>query len=159
MKQPSKLSADSRQLPPATAGPPRKTWLGPVTLSLLVAATVAAAAERPVVREVLVSREGNGARIEIRADRPLTYRSYPMPGLEKWVIDLPGAASTYPEDESKKMRTPPLERVTVKQRDVNGDPLTRVGLDVKGAVDFSLTEDRLDKGHLVIIITPAKKQN
>lgn len=125
---------------------------------LLQLATVAAApaAERPVVREVLVTKEGNGARIEIRADQPLVYRSYLMSGLEKWVVDLPGAKTTYSADESRKMRTPPLERITVKQRDVNGDLLTRIGLDFKGDVDFSLKEDQLDKGHLVIIMMPTK---
>ena len=125
-------------------------------LFLLAAATVACAAERPVVREVLVSKEGTGARIEIKADKALTYKSYLMPGLEKWVVDLPGAKTTFAGDESKKMRTPPLERITVRQKEVNGDNLTRIGFDFKGEVDFSLKEDLLDKGHLIIIMKPSK---
>jgi hypothetical protein len=116
----------------------------------------ALAAERPVVREVLVTREGNGARIEIRADQPLAHTSYLMPELTKWVIDLPGAKTTYTDDESKKMRTPPLERITVRQKEVNGELFTRIGLDVKGEVDFLLKEDPLDQGHLVVLLTPAK---
>ena len=122
----------------------------------LATAAIAQAAERPVVREVLVSREGNGARIEIRANQPLVYRSYLMSGLEKWVIDLPGTVTTFAGDESKKMRTPPLERITVRKTEVNGDQLTRIGLDFKGEVDFLLKEDHLDKGHLIIILTPSK---
>jgi hypothetical protein len=126
-------------------------------LLLQFTATVTAfAAERPIVRELLVTREGKGARIEIRADQPLAYKSYLMPGLEKWVIDLPGAKTTYAGDESKKMRTHPLERITVKHKEVNGDLFTRIGLDFKGEVDFSLKEDPLDKGHLVFIMTPRK---
>ena len=69
---------------------------------------------------------------------------------------LPAAKTTYSGDESKKLRTPPLERITVRQREVNGDPLTRIGLDFKGNVDFSLKEDQLDKGHLILIMTPLK---
>lgn len=134
----------------------RSYRLAIVTLFQLAAATAVPAAEQPVVREVLVSREGAGARIEIRADRSLTYRSYPMAGLDKWVIDLPGAKTTYAGDESKKMRTAPLERITVRQKEVNGDRLTRIGLDYKGAVDFSIKENPLDKGHLIIIMQPAK---
>jgi hypothetical protein len=107
-----------------------KHWL--MLMLLLLLATAAFAAERPVVREVLVSREGNGARIEIRANQPLVYRSYLMSGLEKWVIDLPGTVTTFAGDESKKMRTPPLERITVRKIEVNGDQLTRIGLDFQG---------------------------
>jgi len=138
---------DSRYLPAAAISAPgrkdytasaRNPWLVPVLLLLLSAATVAFAAERPVVREVLVSKEGTGARIEIKADRALVYKSYLMPGLEKWVIDLPGAKTTFSGDESKKMRTPPLERITVRQKEVNGDYLTRIGFDFKGEVDFPL---------------------
>jgi hypothetical protein len=125
-------------------------------LCQLASAGIAFAGERAVVREVLVSKEGNGARIEIRASQPLTYRSYLMSGLEKWVVDLPGAKTTYSGEESKKVLALPLERITVKPREVNGDLLTRIGLDFKGSVDFSLTEDPLNKGHLVITMTPSK---
>jgi hypothetical protein len=125
-------------------------------LQLLVTVSAALAADRPVVREVLVIQKGNGARIEIRADQPLAYKSYLMPELAKWVIDLPGAKTTYSGDESKLMRTPPLERLSVRQKDVNGDLFTRIGLDFKGDVDFSIKEDPLDKGHLVALMTPSK---
>jgi hypothetical protein len=139
------------------AAPVRTCWLTLAMLLLQCAAAAAApAAGQPVVRDLLVSKDGNGARIEIRADQPLAYRSYPMPGLEKWVVDLPGARTASANDESKKMRTPPLERITIRQQEVNGDQLTRIGLDFKGEVDFSLREDPLDKGHLVIIMKLVK---
>ena len=131
----------------------RILWLALVILLQLSAAAVFAS-DRPVVREVLVAKEGTGARIEIKADKALTYRSYLMTGLEKWVIDLPGAKTTFAGDESKKMRTPPLERITVRQKEVNGDNLTRIGFDFKGEVDFSLKQNLLDKGHLIVIIKP-----
>lgn len=121
----------------------------------LALAGAALAAERPVVREVVVSAVGNGARIEIRADQPLTYSSYLMPELAKWVIDLPGATSSYPEDEAKKLRTPPLERITVRQKDVNGEQFTRIGLDFTGEVDFSIKPDPVDQGRLVAALTPS----
>jgi len=133
----------------------RSHWLALVLL-LQLSAAAAYATERPVVREVLISREGTGARIDIKADKALSYRSYLMTGLEKWVIDLPGAKTTFAGDESKKMRTAPLERITVRQKEVNGDHLTRIGLDFKGEVDFSLKEDLLDKGHLIVIIKPSR---
>jgi hypothetical protein len=128
----------------------------PLVILLQISAVYAFAGERPVIREVLVAREGNGARIEIRADLPLDHTSYLMPELTKWVIDLPGAKSIYSDDESKKMKTPPLERITVRQKEVNGEPFTRIGLDFKGEVDFSLKEDPLDRGHLLISLIPAK---
>lgn len=123
-------------------------------LTCLTATVTALAADRPVVREVLISKEGNGARIEIRANQPLAHRSYLMPELDKWVVDLPGAKTTYSGDESKKLRTTPLERITVRQKEVNGDLFIRIGLDFKGKVNFSLKEDQFDKGHLIILITP-----
>jgi hypothetical protein len=164
MKQALTSQFDSRSLPTAAIfdsdakghnAPVRSHWLALVMLLQLATASAAPAAERPVVREVLVSKEGTGARIEIRADQALAYRSYLMPGLEKWVIDLPGANTTYSEDESKKMRTPPLERITVRQKEVNGDFFTRIGLDFKGEVNFSLTADPVDKGRLVALISPS----
>jgi len=164
MKKALTSHCNSPQLP-ATAGfvpaqndhnpSVRSHWLAFVMLLQLSAAAIAPAAEQPVVREVLVSKEGAGARIEIRADQTLTYRSYLMPGLEKWVVDLPGARTTFAGDESKKMRTPPLRRITVRQKEVNGDHLTRIGFDFNGEVDFSLKEDLLDKGHLIVILKPS----
>jgi len=135
--------------------PGRSYWLALFMLLQISAATLASAAERPVVRDVLVYKEGNGARIEIKANQALAYRSYLMPGLEKWVIDLPDARTTFAGDESKKMRTAPLERITIRQKEVNGDHLTRIAFDFKGEVEFSLKEDLLDKGHLIVIIKPS----
>lgn len=123
----------------------------------LSAATVAMAAERPVVRDVAVFREGNGARIEIRADRPLTYATYLMPELAKWVIDLPGATSAAPDDQSRKMRTAPLERISIRRKELNGELLTRIGLDFRGEVEFSVTADPVDKGRLVVLLIPSRQ--
>lgn len=127
-----------------------------IFLLCLSTAGTAQAADRPIIREMLVSKEGNGARIEIRANQPLLHRSYLMSGLEKWVVDLPGARTTSGRDESKKLRTAPLERMTIHHKEVNGDLFTRIGLDFKGEVNFSIKQDPLDKGHLVIIMTPLK---
>ncbi len=135
----------------------RRSW---ITCALLLhCAPAAFAAERPVVRDVAVYREGEGARIEIRADRPLTYRTYLMPELAKWVIELPGAASAAGDDQSRKMRTAPLERISVRQKEVNGDLLTRIGLDVRGEVEFSLAADPLDRGRLVVRLIPSRPAN
>lgn len=134
----------------------RKSWLAFIILLQLTAAEVALASERPVVQEVITTQEGNGARIEIRADLPLVYKSYLMPELAKWVIDLPEAKTIYCEDESKRMRTAPLERITVRQKEVNGDLFTRIGLDFKGEVDFSIKADPLDKRRVVALMSPAK---
>jgi len=128
-----------------------------LTLLLCLSSAVTAfAADRPIIREVLISKEGSGARIEIRANQPLAHRSYLMPELDKWVVDLPGAKTTYSGDEAKKLRTAPLERITVRQKEVNGDLFTRIGLDFKGKVNFLLKEDPLDKAHLIILMTPLK---
>lgn len=94
----------------------RIIWLSIAIFLQFSAAGDVLAAERPVVRELIATKEGNGARIEIRADLPLTYRSYLMPELAKWVIDLPGAKTDYPEDASKKMRTPPLAQFKTGDR-------------------------------------------
>lgn len=127
-----------------------------ILLLCLSSAGVALAADRPIIREVLISKEGNGARIEIRANQPLVYRSYLMPALGKWVIDLPGAITAFGGDESKKLRTAPLERITLRQKEVNGELFTRISLNFEGEVNFSLGHDPLDQGHLVVIMTPLK---
>lgn len=134
----------------------RRIGLQLIILLQLLAAGAALAGERPVVRDVAVYPEGNGARIEIRADGPLVYTSYLMPELAKWVIDLPGATTVRSDDQAKKMRTTPLQRVTVRQKEVNGDLFTRIGLDFSGAVNFSIMADPVDKGLLVVTMTPAK---
>ena len=121
---------------------------------LFVQGAMAHGAERPVVREVVTTAAGSGARIEIRADRPLTYRSYLMPELAKWVVDLPGALSAAGEDQSRRMRTKPLDRISVKQREINGDPLTRIGIDVTEPVEFTVAPDPADAGRLVILVRP-----
>jgi len=136
--------------------PVRSHWLAFFILLQLSAAAVATAAGRPVVRDISVYRDGSGARIEIKADQSLAYRSYLMPGLGRWVVDLPDTRTTFAGDESKKMRTAPLERITVRQKEVNGDHFTRIGFDFKGEVDFSLQEDLLEKGHLIVTIKPSR---
>jgi len=133
----------------------RKIWLTFVILPYLCATVLAA--DRPVVLDVAAFREGDGARIEIRADKPLTHTSYLMPELAKWVIDLPGAASAAPGDQSRKMKTAPLERISVRQKEVNGDPLTRIGIDFKGEVEFSIKADPTDPGRLVVLLIPSGK--
>lgn len=166
MKQARSISSAAHNTP-ATAVcstvkyPSRRTGYGilcriVIFLLCLSSAGAALAADRPIIREVLISKEGNGARIEVRANQPLVYRSYLMPALGKWVIDLPGAKTAFGGDESKRMRTPPLERITVRQKEVNGDLFTRIGLNFKGEVNFSLRHDPLDQGHLVLIMTPLK---
>lgn len=145
--------------------PPQRTWdagFGRILCRIVTfllcfsSADTALAADRPIIKELLISKEGNGARIEIRASQPLVYRSYLMPALVKWVIDLPGAKTALGRDESKKLRTAPLEQITVRQKEVNGDLFTRIGLNFKGEVNFSLRHDPLDQGHLVAIMTPLK---
>lgn len=127
------------------------------TFVMLFQFTAALAGERPVVRDVAAYRDGDGARIEIRADKPVTYNAYLMPELAKWVIDLPGAASAAGEEQSRRMKTAPLTRISVRQKEVNGDPLTRIGLDFSGEVKFSVSSDPTDGGRLVVILKPVEK--
>jgi len=128
-----------------------------LTFFMMFHLAVALAEERPVVRDVAAYRDGDGARIEIRADKPVTYNSYLMPELAKWVIDLPGAASAAGEEQSRRMRTAPLTRISVRQKEVNGAPLTRIGLDFSGEVEFSVSADPLDRGRLVVLLKPVGK--
>lgn len=130
-----------------------KIWFALVTL---LCCSAARAAERPVVRDVAVFREGDGARIEITADRPLSYTTYLMPELSKWVIDLPGAASAASDDQSRKMKTPPLERISVRRKEINGELLTRIGIDFRGEVTFSAAADPVDRGRLVVRLIPSR---
>ena len=133
----------------------RCIWLALFIMVHFSAAGSVFAAERPVVRDVAVYAEGGGARIEIRADGPLAYKSYLMPELAKWVIDLPGATTARSDDESKRMRTLPLERVSVRQKEVNGELFTRIGLDFTGEVELTVKADQRDKGLLVFLMKPS----
>jgi hypothetical protein len=126
-------------------------------LVLIAGISISALAnELPIIQEVVITKAGKGARIEIRADKPIKFTSYYMPELTKWVIDIPNSVPALAE-ESKKVVTVPLERVTVKKREINGVPFSRIGLDITGEAEFTVKTDTLEKGVLTVFLHSAVK--
>lgn len=101
---------------------------------------------QPVLQKIQVTGTGNDTRIEIVADKPLTYTYYKMPDLLKVVIDLalvdPG--SVVPVTVNSEL----ISKITVEKKANSNFSLTRVVINLKNDAEFSVLTDPADKGKL-----------
>lgn len=112
--------------------------------------SIVASAEpvQPVLQKIQVTGTGNDTRIDIVADKPLTYTYYKMPDLLKVVIDLalvdPGSAAPV------KVNSELISKITVEKKAISNFSLTRVVINLKKDAEFAVLTDPADKGKLQV---------
>ena len=96
-----------------------------------------------------ISGSGGNTRIEITADKPLTYTYYKMPGLLKAVIDLaivdPGKVKPVTAVKSDL-----ISKITVEKKTFYDFSLTRVVIDLEKDIDFAVKADTYVKEKLLV---------
>lgn len=124
-----------------------------VILTMIIAVpgfSILAAAEQtqPVLQKIQVTGTGNNARIEIAADKPLTYTYYKMPGLLKVIIDLalvdPG--SVVPVTVNSDL----ISKITVEKKIISDFSLTRVVINLEKDAECVVVTDPADKKKLQV---------
>lgn len=100
----------------------------------------------PVLQRIQVTGSGIDTKIEITADKPLTYTYYKMPDLLKVVIDLalvdPGLVT--PITVNSEL----ISKITVQKKSISDFSLTRVAINLEKDAEFRVSADPSDKGKL-----------
>jgi AMIN domain-containing protein len=102
-----------------------------------------------VLKKIQVTGAGNDIRIEITADKPLTYTYYKMPELLKAVIDLaivdPGQINPVMTINSTL-----ISKITVEKKSFYDFSLTRVVINLEKETGFAVKHDPADKGKILV---------
>jgi type IV pilus assembly protein PilQ len=102
-----------------------------------------------VLKKIQVTGTGNDTRIEISADKPLTYTYYRMPELLKAVIDLaivdPGHINPVITINSAM-----ISKITVEKKSFYDFSLTRVVINLEKETEFAVKHDPADKGKILV---------
>ena len=108
-----------------------------------------AEATPPVLKKIQVTGTGNDTRIEITADKPLTYTFYKIPELLKAVIDLaivdPGQINPVLTINSAM-----ISKITVEKKRFYDFSLTRVVINLEKETEFAVKHDPADKGKILV---------
>ncbi|HEY5973368.1 MAG TPA: AMIN domain-containing protein [Geobacteraceae bacterium] len=123
-------------------------WLAAVPVG-----PAAAPAARPVLQEIVGSGSGHETRFEVRVDRPVAFSFYTMPELLKGVVDLPGVLPGRLEPV-RKIAAGPVRRILIREKELNGQPGTRIIFDLTSDAEFQVAADPLQKEKLVVRLTP-----
>ena len=106
--------------------------------------------ETVTLLDITVSGDENTARVEITADKPLTYTHYQLKDPFRTVIDLsqtaPGQVS-----EPKIPESSLVKKVTVAKSDLSSGSLTRVTIETSDERAFSISSDPKDPRKLLIV--------
>lgn len=101
---------------------------------------------QPVLQKIQVTGTGNDTRIDIVADKPLTYTYYKMPDLLKVVIDLalvdPGLVAPV------KVNSELISKITVEKKAISNFSLTRVVINLAKDAEFAVLTDPADKSKI-----------
>jgi type IV pilus assembly protein PilQ len=104
-----------------------------------------------VLREIKVSGEGNATKIEISADKPLTYTSYSLSDPYRTVIDLsqtdPGTV-VIPQSEVNSL----IKKIDLVSTELTGGSLVRITVETVKEVELAVTSDPNDKNKLLVTI-------
>jgi type IV pilus assembly protein PilQ len=104
-----------------------------------------------VLREITVSGEGNASKIEISADKPLTYTSYSLSDPYRTVIDLsqadPGAVIV-PQPAANSL----IKKIDLVSTELTGGSLVRITVETAKEVEFAVATDPNDKTRLLVTI-------
>lgn len=102
---------------------------------------------------ISVSGDQNTARLEITADKPLTYTHYQLKDPFRTVIDL-SQTDIGQVSEPKTPESSPVKKVTIAKSDLSSGSLTRVTIETSDELAFSISVDPKDPHKLLIVSEP-----
>ncbi len=89
--------------------------------------------------EVVPVRTGDGVVVELKSDRPLHVRAFTLPDPSRLVLDLNGVVN-HVARRLMPVNAPLVSQVRVAQFQATPEPVTRVVLDLRGRVDYRISE-------------------
>jgi type IV pilus assembly protein PilQ len=111
------------------------------------------AVETATLRDIRVTGDGAGARIEIDADRPLTYTSYSDSDPRRLVLDIsnadPGTAQAPQLDPSLLVK-----KVDVVKTDLTAGSLVRITMEANDAVDYVVNSNPANMSSITVVANP-----
>ncbi len=111
------------------------------------------AVETATLRDIRVTGEGAGTRIEIEADRPLTYTSYSDNDPRRLVLDIsnadPGTAQAPQLDPSLLVK-----KIDVVKADLTAGSLVRITMETNDAVDYAVNSNPANMSSITVIANP-----
>ncbi|MDD3294626.1 MAG: AMIN domain-containing protein, partial [Geobacteraceae bacterium] len=109
--------------------------------------------ETATLLDIAVSGNQNSARVEITADKPLTYTHYQLKDPFRTVIDL-SQTDIGQVSEPKTPESSPVKKITVAKSDLSSGSLTRVTIETSDELAFSISVDPKDPHKLLIVSEP-----
>lgn len=112
--------------------------------------------EIAVLRGITVSGEGNASRVEILADKPLTYSYYSLKEPYRTVIDLSQA-------DAGSVKAPVLrgssviKKIDIEKSELSPGAPVRITIETDGEVEFASAPDSSDKTKLVFNVVALQK--
>ena len=89
--------------------------------------------------EVVPVRTGDGVVVELKSDRALHVRAFTLPDPSRLVLDLDGVIN-HVDRRLMPVNAPLVSQVRVAQFQATPEPVTRVVLDLRGRVDYRISE-------------------
>jgi len=107
------------------------------------------------LRDITVSGEGYQTKIEIFADKPITYTSYSLTGPYRTVIDLsqtsPGKV-VVPQLGANSL----VKKIELTSTELTGGSLSRLTIETVEAVEFVVSSDATDMSKLLVSVPPTQ---
>jgi len=104
-----------------------------------------------ILRDITVSGQGQQTKIEISADKPLTYTSYSLKGPYRTVLDLsqtdPGTAIV-PQLAAGSL----IKKMELSSTDLSGGSFVRLTIETSKEIEFIVASDPNDRNKLVVSI-------
>lgn len=114
------------------------------------------AVEAATLREIRVSGDGAASKIEIEADRPLTYTSYSDKDPRRLVLDISNA-------EPGSVKVPQLEpsflvkKIDVSKSELTAGSLVRITMEAADDVDYAVNSNPANMSVVTVTASPKQK--
>ncbi len=93
----------------------------------------------PSLIDVVPVRSGDGVVVELRSDQPISVEAFTLPEPRRLVIDLDGVINRV-DRHLLPVNSPLVSQVRVAQFQAMPVPVTRVVIDLRGEVDYSVSK-------------------
>lgn len=111
------------------------------------------AVETATLRDIRVTGEGAGTRIEVEADRPLTYTSYSDNDPRRLILDIsnadPGTAQAPQLDPSLLVK-----KIEVVKADLTAGSLVRITIETNDAADYTVNSNPANMSSITVFANP-----